>query len=308
MANAKAGRRARIDALGYEYASQPSRPVTACNLCGHAVFTVVAHRDRYGYPARAVSCRACGLTCISPVMTPEAYTNFYVGVYRPLVSAFHGRLIDAQTIQAEQRDYAVERGELLEPFIAGRGFKTMLDIGGSTGVVAHAFASRFGLEGTVIDPSPLEIEEAQKLGLATITGFVEDYKPGGQTFDVVFMAQTVDHLLDIGGALRAIRNLIRPDGVFFVDIVDFRAAYLRNWSVEDAVKIDHPYYLTQATMEAYLARAGFDISRVDYAADHLHVSYVCRPGAPRPDAVPESAAVQRFFEELRTVHNAPRPA
>ena len=34
-------------------------------------------------------------------------------------------------------------------------------------------------------------------------------------------------------------------------------------------------------MTAYLRRAGFDIVRADYAADHLHVSYVARPSRPR---------------------------
>ncbi|MGE3274290.1 MAG: class I SAM-dependent methyltransferase [Vicinamibacterales bacterium] len=304
----RAARHERIAALGYDYAAQPKRAVDACNLCGGSVFTVLTYRDRYGYPATAVACRSCGLTTLSPVMTPDAYKQFYVGVYRPLVSAFHGRLIDARTIQDEQREYAAERGAFVAPFVDGRGFRTLLDIGGSTGVVAHAFAGRFGLRGTVIDPSPLEIDEARALGLETVTGLVEDYDPAGRAFDVVIMCQTVDHLLDIAGALRAIRSLIRPDGVFFIDIVDFRAAYLRNWSVEDAIKIDHPYYLTAPVMEAYLARAGFDILRVDYAADHLHVGYVCRPGTPAPETTPGAITVARFHDELRFVQNAPGPA
>ena len=44
-------------------------------------------------------------------MTADAYGRFYDGIYRPLVSAFHGRLIDAATIQAEQREYAAERAD-----------------------------------------------------------------------------------------------------------------------------------------------------------------------------------------------------
>jgi nicotinamide-nucleotide amidase len=34
-------------------------------------------------------------------------------VYRPLVSAYHGRRIDAETLQAEQREYAAVRAETL---------------------------------------------------------------------------------------------------------------------------------------------------------------------------------------------------
>jgi hypothetical protein len=240
-------------------------------------------------------------------MTPEAYGRFYVDTYRPLVSAFHGRLIDATTIQDEQRDYADERGGLLDPFVRGRGFATLLDIGGSTGVVAHTFARRFDLAATVLDPAPLEIDQARRLGLETITGMAEDYDSGGRRFDVVTMCQTIDHLLDIAGTLAAIRGLIRADGVFFVDIVDFRAAYLRNRSIDAAIKIDHPYYLTESTTEAYLARAGFQIERVAYAADRLHVSYVCRPAEPQPAAAPEAPAVAAFFNEVRFVQNtAPR--
>ena len=303
MSNPEA-RQQRVQAVGYDYAAQPKRSVEQCNLCGSRVFTVIAHRDRYGYPAQAVACRTCGLTCLSPVMTAEAYSRFYVDVYRPLVSAFHGRLIDATTIQAEQREYAEERVALLEPFVGSRGLTSLLDIGGSTGVVAHAFARRFGLAAAVLDPAPLEIAQAQRLGLETIAGMAEDYDAGGRRFDVVIMCQTVDHLLDVAGTLAAIRRLIVPAGVFFIDIVDFRAAYLRNWSVEAAVKIDHPYYLTEWTMEALLARAGFDVERVAYAADRLHVGYVCRPGEPRREMALDAATVRAFFDEMRFVQNA----
>ena len=238
-------------------------------------------------------------------MTREAYAAFYTRTYRPLVSAFHGRLIDARTIQQEQREYAVERGDLLAPHIAGRGYGTLLDIGGSTGVVADAFARRFDLRATVIDPAPLETVQAQALGLETIEGLVEDVDLGSRRFDTIVLCQTVDHLLDTAGTLTRVRQLLTPGGLLFVDIVDFRAAYLRNWSIEDAVKIDHPYYLTEDTMTTYLQRSGLQPLRADYAADHLHVSYVCRPGAAQPDALPSPASVTDLFREVRFVQNAP---
>jgi predicted O-methyltransferase YrrM/ribosomal protein S27AE len=301
-------RHQRIAALGYDYASQPHEALTACNLCGSSTFVVLTHRDRYGYPAEAHACGRCGLVFLNPRMTAAAYGRFYDGVYRPLVSAFHGRRIDAQTIQAEQREYAAERADFLRPFAARLGLQTMLDIGGSTGVVAHHFTKAFGLEGTLIDPAPLEVEQARAFGLHTITGLVEAHDFGSQRFDLVIICQTVDHLLDVRGTLERVRRLLTDGGLLFVDIVDFRAACLRNWSVEDAVKIDHPYYLTEMTMTAYLRRAGFEVLRTDYAADHLHVSYACRPGASEPDALPDRRLVEDLLREVRYVQNAPRPA
>ena len=297
----------RIDSVDFDYTVQTVRSVTECNLCGGGRFVVLVHRDRYGYAVQAHACRRCSLVFLNPVMTTDAYQEFYARVYRPLVSAYHGRLIDAKTIQAEQLEYVRERGALMAPYIESRGFTTLLDIGGSTGLVADELGSRFGLRGTVLDPSPTELAEARGRGLETIAGLVEEYDPGDQKFDVVVMCQTVDHLLDIAQTLRAISQLMSPDGVFFVDIVDFRAACLRHWSVEESVKIDHPYYLTEAVFEAYLVRAGFVVLRTDFAADHLHVGYVCRPGPPRRDFLPSTSVVERLLGEVRLVQNASRP-
>lgn len=299
-------RRQRIAALGFDYLGQPRRVVETCNLCGAGAFTVLTHRDRYGYPAQAHGCRRCGLVFLNPVMTAEAYRYFYTAVYRLLVSAYHGRLISAKTIQAEQRQYAVERAELLAPYLSGGRFHTLLDVGGSTGVVAQYLAQTFNLQATVVDPAPLEIEEARRRGLETITGLVEDVAFHDRRFDAVTVCQTVDHLLDIAGALRTIRTLLKTNGMLFIDIVDLRAAYLRHWSIEESIKIDHPFSLTEPTMMAYLLRAGFETLRVEYAADHLHVGFVCRPGPIEPDYVPPRDAVDRLWCEVRMVQNAPR--
>ena len=304
MATITTDRRERIAALDYDYASQPKQAQQTCNLCGASEFVVLTHRDRYGYPAQAHACRHCGLVFLNPRMTAQAYGRFYDGIYRPLVSAFHGRLIDARTIQDEQREYAIERAGFIRPFIANAAPKTLLDIGGSTGVVAHHFTREFGLQGTLIDPAPLEVEQAQRLGLETVTGLVEEHDFGQRRFDIVIICQTVDHLLDVAGTLARVRQLLADNGLLFVDIVDFRAAYLRNWAVEAAIKIDHPYYLTERTMVAYLRSSGFEVLRSDYAADHLHVSYVCRPGIADVDAMPAVASVDEMLREVRFVQNA----
>ena len=301
-------RKQRIDALGYDYAAQPRERLSSCNLCGATWLINLTHRDRYGFPAQTSACGRCGLVFLNPRLTADTYGRFYDGVYRPLVSAFHGRVIDARTIKDEQREYAAGRAEFARPFIEGAGLKTLLDIGGSTGVVAAHFMRTFGLSGTLIDPAPAEVEQAQSFGLETITGLVEHHQFDGRQFDLVLICQTVDHLLDVAGTLKRVRQLMTPHGRLFIDIVDFRAAYLRNWSVEDATKIDHPYYLTEVTIGAFLRRAGFDVLRSDYAADHLHISYLCSLGTPVPDALPDPASVAESFREIRFVQNAPRRA
>lgn len=299
-------RSARIAALGYDYGGQPKEFLAACNLCGAGRSTIVSHRDRYGFAATARACDRCGLTVLNPRMTAAAYGQFYREVYRPLVSAYHGRRIDAETIQDEQRDYAEHMASFIAPYVARlpRG-AALLDVGGSTGIVAAHLAQAFGFDATVLDPAPAEIAVADALGIRTVTALLEEWEPDG-SYDVIGMFQTIDHLLDVRGALRKLRTAIAPDGTFVMDIVDFRAAYLRNAAVEGAVKIDHPYSLTEDTAELYLARAGFEPVGRSYSPDHLHVVYVCRPVEPDEAAEPDPAAVREFFREVRAVQNGAR--
>lgn len=301
-------REERIQKVGYDYAAQEKTWREACNLCGSNDWVILAHRDRYGFPAQTAACAHCGLTMLNPRMTARGYADFYARWYRPLVSAYHGRLIDPVSVQKEQQAYAEEMEKLVRPYLEPRRGQAFLDVGGSTGVIAIHFAKCFGVVPTVIDPAPDEIHEADRFGLKTITALMEEWDPGGLRYDVVGMFQTIDHLLDVKATLKKIRAILKPDGIFLVDIVDFRAAVLKNGSVERATKIDHPYGLAEFVMESYLAQTGFAIRRRAYSADHHLVAYVCSPVEPNSGHAPERAEVTAFFRELRQVQNARLPS
>jgi hypothetical protein len=56
-------------------------------------------------------------------------------------------------------------------------------------------------------------------------------------------------------------------------------------------------------MQAYLRRSGFDLLGIDYAADHLHVGYVCAPGESKPDFLPHPELVNSQWREIRALQN-----
>jgi SAM-dependent methyltransferase len=298
-------REERITALGYNYRAQEKEVVEECDLCGSRALTIVAHADRYGFPAEAHACARCGLVFLSPRMTAGAYRDFYRDTYRPLVSAYHGRLIDAATVEDEQQEYAERLVKFLEPFVHDWDPHNLLDIGGSTGVIAAALEQTFGVAATVLDPAPAEVERARNRGLTAEIGTLESFDPNSGRYDMITLCQTIDHLLEVRSSLAKIREALAPGGLVFLDIVDFRAAYLRQGSVEGAVKIDHPHYLTESTAEAYLARTGLSWLRKDYAPDHLHVGYVCEVTEPDAHRLPTDQEVAWLFREIRRVQGAP---
>lgn len=290
----------RIAGLGYDYAAQPKGVSLECNLCGPAGRPVdVARQDRYGYPATLMVCRHCGLGFLSPQLTAAGYAHFYERVYRPLVSAYHGRRIDAETVQGEQRAYAAELAGFLEPLLVAAP-STVLDVGGSTGVVAGVLAARFGAQATVLDPSPEELAVARAAGMETIAGFAEDFGPAGRRWDLVLLCQTIDHLLDVRATLTAMRAMTSTAGRAFVDILDVGLALRRAGAIEGAAKIDHPYYLTRATAAAFFRLVGYEIV-AERVTDDGHRGFVLSPGDPaEPDWPDLARSAEGLLADIET--------
>ena len=294
-------RRERIEAVGYDYASKQHLPIEICNLCHSDRLRRVTEFDRYGYAVSASGCKHCSLVFLDPQMDNGGYADFYAKWYRPIVSAYHDREINAETLPADQQRYAESLSAWLVEQFAAAPIETLLDVGGSTGVVAAALCEAISARGTVLDPSPEELEVAAKLGLDTSAGFVEDFEPPeGTTFDFVALCQTADHLLDVASALRKIRELVSDDGWFFVDIVDYPTVAANKGGLVEAIKIDHPYYFSDLTMRCALQRAGFEVVATREAADQ-HLDYLCRPCEPRPGALPDPQAVAEAWKVLREI-------
>ncbi|MCP9489456.1 MAG: class I SAM-dependent methyltransferase [Solirubrobacteraceae bacterium MAG38_C4-C5] len=288
----------RIAALGYDYGAQAKERSAGCNLCGaHGHSDAVAEQDRYGYPATCVVCRRCGLAYLSPRLSATGYTHFYAGVYRPLVSAYHGRRIDAESVQLEQRGYAARLATFLRPLLPFPP-RTILDVGGSTGVVAGVLAARLDAHATVLDPAPDELAVAAAAGMETFAGLAEDFDPGERSWDLVLLCQTIDHLLDVGATLAALRRMTAAGGRAFVDILDLDLVLRREGSIERAVKVDHPFYLTRSTAAAFFALSGYMIV-AECLSDDGHRGFVLAPApCAEPDWPALGAGAEEFLDRL----------
>jgi SAM-dependent methyltransferase len=290
-------RAARIAALGWTPGAAEHEDVRRCNLCDGERLVELCRSDRYGFAQRAVLCARCGLGFLAPRLTAGAYARFYEDTYRPLVSAYHGRTIDAVTVQDDQRGYAAELVAFLQATLpAAPG--SILDVGGSTGLVAGAVRDALGGETTVLDPAPDELAVAAAAGMETIEGFAEDLDAAGRTWDLVLLCQTIDHLLDVRSTLATLRSVTAPGGRAFVDVLDLEYALVAKERIEGAVKVDHPYYLTRATAAAFFAQAGFDVV-AERLSDDGHWGFLLAPGTPSaPDFDALGAAADRLLGDV----------
>lgn len=294
---------ARVKKIGFDYAARAKKEVTECNLCSSKIWTKLTHHDRYYHETEAFQCQDCGNVFITPLMTEKEYHSFYADYYRPLVSAYHGRTIDAVTLQDDQHPYADDLAEFIGHQIrAGFKPKAILDVGGSTGIILKRLEREFQPKPRLLclDPAVNELNEAKKLGLEVINGFIESHDFGSQRFDLILLCQTIDHLADIRLSLKKMHEVLSDDGLFFVDAVDFRKIYLKTGSVEGAIKIDHCYYLADHVTEAYLQATGFEVIRKGIARDKVHINYLCRKTKPRELDMPElKRKADAMYAEIR---------
>lgn len=255
---------------GFNYDAQPKVDLDACPLCTFGGFVVISQHDRYGLPQAACCCAQCGLVFLNPRMTPEAYTAFYAGMYRSLIEASEGKPRDEDRFRKIQGQYADRLIRLLTPLLERGG--ELLDVGGGNGVVARAVGSAFDMRPTIVDPSP-EVLEAY--GCERIMMPFEAFE-SLRRYDLITICQTIDHVQDLRGTLALARDLLKPGGALYVDIVDFIADARINGNVRSAIKVDHVYGLTDMTMFPALQLSGLQPIRMVYDPDARHIGYVCR--------------------------------
>lgn len=242
------------------YEQAPKEVVQSCNCCGGKRYRLVATVDRYRLNAPAAQCNDCGLIFLSYRMTPEAYGEFYEkGHYRELFAQWTGRQYGLAEIESDQKRYADTLHRLLLPHMESRMGGLLLDLGGSTGIVAEAMAKAFNLDATVVEPSADEAARAHAKGLAVAQVGIDEYSAGGNHYDLILLCRTVDHLLDVKGTLGRIRQWLAPSGLFFVDFM-----------ILPQTKIDHPYLIYPPAAKRYLEQAGFKVIVSQKAVDGRH--------------------------------------
>ena len=253
---------------GFDYDTEPKVRVDVCALCGCEKPFRLVSEDRYGIPARFIQCPVCDLVWLSPRMTAEGYARFYQHAYRPLLTKFMGVPVDAQTIQHHQKRYAQHLADILQTV----EWSKLLDIGGSTGIVARELMGDRSREATILDPSADELRFA--IGFETICSTAEEWDPQGRTWDLVTMCQTIDHLLDPVSVLKKCREVC--SGTFWVDIVDWRQWAGRMGFVERALKIDHSFNFTPRTGKRMVEAAGFHVTRTVEWTHGTRVGFLCQ--------------------------------
>gem|GEM_PF-2867254 len=160
-----------------------------------------------------------------------------------------------------------DRAELLR--FVPPGARKILEVGCGEGALA-ALLEAAGARVTAVEPDPSAAAMARGRASRVLEATLEDALDAlaGERFDLVVMADVLEHLMDPVAALRALKPLVAPDGAFLLSLPNAsHAAVLAGilqgrWdhALEGIVADDHLTYAGKAGWDRLLAAAGLAVA------------------------------------------------
>jgi len=213
-----------------------------------------------------------GFVRVTPAPTDaeiEAFyaAEFYSGEYKNFNNS---------TLAVQERDpefQKLHRELLLEELESLRGAPIrdarVLDLGCGWGLTLQFLAAR-GARCHGLDPATEAVAYCRQQGLDVVQGGINDLgRFKGQDFDVVLMQNVMEHLKDPETAVSAVREILRPGGIFVTTVPnDFselqRCAVerlsVRQWWVAPPA---HLSYFGRDSLRALLQGTGFDVRTLE---------------------------------------------
>lgn len=212
-------------------------------------------------------CQNCGLTWRAPRLSVAELGE----VYR--AEEFSANFEDQREIYEEKEkmtnafilDYLIDDLE----FVAQE--TNLLDVGCGFGFFLRAAEAR-GFRAQGLEPSPEIVAEARKLVSGEIKeGLVETVEYPAASFDVILMADVLEHVASAKDVLSMIYTMLKPGGVIVVRVPDMHGLLIRvtHWvdrltggRINNGVERlwhYHTFGFTQKTLANFLSTAGFEI-------------------------------------------------
>lgn len=136
----------------------------------------------------------------------------------------------------------------------------VLEIGSSTGVML-SLLKKIGWEVVGIEPSQVSADVSSKKGIKTVIGYFEKIKLADQSFDLVILNHTLEHMTSPIDVLQKVKRILRSDGVLFIDVPNFSSLsvsiYKNKWPY--LLPQEHLWHFTDKAFKRILPQLGFKI-------------------------------------------------
>jgi 2-polyprenyl-3-methyl-5-hydroxy-6-metoxy-1,4-benzoquinol methylase len=218
----------------------------ACPLCGDTKFKFLFTKQGVNF----VQCANDSLVLVNP----QPRLSELLEVYDEYGE---NRQTSARKIELDlNRSYTAELKEI-EAF---RKLGRVLDVGASIGGFLNA-ARAAGWETVGVEPSTSSARYAsEKLGLQVYADILENVELPPESFDVVTLWATLEHMPNPEEILTHVHKLVRPGGAVIITVPNWDSITVKLLGSKDHyVCRDHLFYFTPQTLGKLLEKVGFTV-------------------------------------------------
>jgi SAM-dependent methyltransferase len=234
-----------------------------CDLCKSNDYEVLSYEQRFATKIPVVICRNCGLIYLNPRWTIEAYQEFYKKEYRDVIG---DESLPLKELELLQRIHGSKILSFCNDFVK-TGDK-VLDIGCAYGGILYIFQKSKDCVVYGIEPN---IEHANyvrnNLKIDIETNYFENSEYPKESFDLIILTQTLNHLYNPVVCLERIREILKPDGKLFIEVQNYPEMVKRGWN---PTQVDHIYYFTPETLECMVRKVGFEPLNIEVDTKRSH--------------------------------------
>lgn len=229
---------------------------TCCPLCGSASQVSIEPFNSY----EMARCGDCSFVYTVLRRIPrEQYEEVYSGEadYREMVE------VAEKTARGDWgfRQLRWFKRKALHWIETERPRSRLVDVGTGPGTFLLVAKQRgFSVKG--VEPTKLAAEKARSLGVEMFNGVIEDFAAAeDEKFDVVTSFEVMEHVPDPISMLKAIRAILKPDGIFVFSVPNLDDPYCLRQTLPVNIPPIHINFFRRQSMRVALERAGFVTER-----------------------------------------------
>ena len=266
--------------------------VALCLLCSHPYSKLFDRRQSFGREVLNRLCTNCGLVYQTPRMTAGELDEFYMAEYR---QTYQGGEEPSQEDLNIQKARVVSLLDFVLMYIIE--IHRHLDIGSSAGVLLKSFQKAFGNQMVGVEPGTAYRKYAQSQGLEIYASLDEVLQEGQNRFDLVSMAQVLEHLPNPVEYLRTLREeALTLKGWLLIEVPNLYA--------HDSFEVAHLTSFSAHTLEQTLEKSGFEVvalKKHGWPRSHVIPLYLTTLARLAQDRMPEKVKPERMVALKRKV-------